>query len=309
MSIVDTMISDLHLDRETIYSIANGPEAHYRAFMLGKRRIDALRPALKLLQTWIHDFVREETEELPAFITAYEKESSIRKNAELHHDKEHLLCIDIESFFASCSTAQIASVFAAIKVSDSPTGHKRFLTDAEIQLLTCLSSYRGSLSVGAPSSPIIANRIMHPIDLRIIAALGPSFVYSRYSDDICLSSHSWIDVEEALGLVNRELQNYGFRLNESKTRCCGRGNARRITGVYITPEGKLSIGSKRKRDLKSRLYQYLVRGEGRADELLGLVNFCALVEPRYVSALLAKYASYGSAVEHDGAIGALKAGL
>ena len=68
---------------------------------------------------------------------------------------------------------------------------------------------------------------------------------------------------------------------------------------------QLSIGSKRKHEIKHLLYDYLTKGQGDADAILGLIQFAIQVEPKWASALLAKYAKYGEARQY-GVIGALR---
>lgn len=68
-----------------------------------------------------------------------------------------------------------------------------------------------------------------------------------------------------------------------------------MTGVFICPDGSLSIGSKRKRAIKSNLYNFLVHNEGKPSHILGLIYFAIQVEPEWAANLLIKYANYGKA--------------
>ena len=90
------------------------------------------------------------------------------------------------------------------------------LTADDIDLLVALSCYRGSLATGSPCSPFIANRIMASFDQEIAARLGEGFVYSRYSDDICISSSEWINSAEISTFVGNRLRQKGFDLNNAK---------------------------------------------------------------------------------------------
>lgn len=308
MFIEDLISRDLPITPERVRSLASNTSAYYRSFLLGDRKIDAPMSELKLIQCWVSDFIRAETDSLPEFVTAYEPKSSIRKNAAMHCRMSHQLCVDIKSFFSSCSAEKVAYVFENMRLSKSLPDGRFKLAPNDVELLVDLVTLHGSLSVGSPSSPSIANRVMLPADLEIMAVLGRSCVYSRYSDDICISSNNWLDEEAALEAISGVLAKYSFQLNEGKTRCCGRGNARRITGVFITPDGKLSVGSKRKRALEKGLYEYLVNDVGSADQLLGLLNFCSSIEPSYAGKIIAKYSNYGRAAEYEGVVDALRRG-
>lgn len=148
---------------------------------------------------------------------------------------------------------------------------------------------------------------MASFDNEIAARLGERFVYSRYSDDICISSTEWIDSVEISAIVGGRLRQKGFDLNNDKTRCFGRGHLRKITGIYLDCNGVLRLGPQRKAELKRSLYQVLMRECDRnyAHRVLGHLSFCRQVEPDYYNALLAKYASYGKAVSCGGVMPAL----
>lgn len=307
MSIVDLMDDDLALGERYIREMEYRAPDLYHRFKVGGREILSPDPELKLLQCWVGDFIRAESPGLPSFVSAYESGRSVRGNALMHAAQGHLLALDIHSFFRSCSKELVRGMFASMRVGKGGLP----LTQEDIRLLVALTCYKGALVMGSPSSPFIANRIMLPVDSRIIASLSPGYAYSRYSDDICISSDERIDEDAVVSEVGRILADYGFVLNPGKTRCCGRGGARRVTGVFITPDGQLSIGSKRKRELRASLYGVLM-GKQCAEEtamsarsVLGMINFCREIEPGYLNGLLAKYSSYGLAAKAGGVIPAL----
>lgn len=298
-SIVDKICRDLLLEREDLERLIENVGSEYKSFMVGERRIDAPKLDLKYVQSWILDYVRAETPELPAFVAAYEPGCSIVANAKAHCGNAHVLCMDIRGFFRSCSSDIVRSFFTAMNVG---------LSEQDTNILTMLSTHNGSLPMGSPCSPAIANRIMLPIDYELISALGGSRVYTRYSDDITLSSASRLDVAAIVDTASEILGAYGFEINPKKIRCVGRGDARKVTGVYITPDGFLSIGSRRKREINTMVYRFLMYGEGSAAKILGMLDFARSVEPRYVTNLIIKYAMYGRAAECGGVISALKYG-
>ena len=294
MSIVDTIAEDLPLSPEAIRALANSSRQNYRRFAVDGRVLFAPKPELKLIQCWISDLVRASSGRLPSFVTAYEPGSSIVENASIHQRDAHHLYLDIRSFFPSCKSARVSQVFSGLSIQEKVGTASRELAADEVFLLTRLSTMGGGLAVGSPSSPAIANRILLPADAEIKSQLGDACRYSRYSDDICISSDRWIDKARVVQMVDAVLSQYGFRLNAQKTRCVGRGDARRITGVTVTPEGDLSIGARRKGQLKSELYRYLRYGEGEPERILGLIYFCKSIDPRYTARVLSKYSTYST---------------
>lgn len=293
--IEDLIQTDLGLVDGYIEQLANETNQLYRKRGIKGRTIYVPSPELKLIQCWVSDFLHAASGDLPEYVAAYEPGCSIKRNALLHAKSNHILTLDISNFFPSCTRELVEKVFSTISVVVSPAEGARKLRDNEVTLLSKLSCYKNSLCIGAPSSPAIANRILLDFDKEVRESLRSDHVYSRYSDDITISSENWIDKEDTISIVREKLACYGFRLNESKTRCIGRGNRRKITGVYIQPNGCLSIGKKLKSNIKHELYRFLVYGIGNSAHILGQIHFARYIDPDWTSGLLAKYNQYGSA--------------
>ncbi len=320
MSIASLMADDLGFEKGYVDDLAARAEGLYRRLRIAGRRIDAPTAELKLVQTWIADFVLAEGDALPAHVSAYEPGRSVVANARAHAGQAHLVTLDIRGFFRACTEDMVAEALGRMSYHDRaphdaphdapPAAHpprRTPLTAADARLLTTLACRRGALVMGSPSSPFIANRIMLPTDEKIMRALPAGCTYTRYSDDISISSNDWLDRDAIVARVGAILGEAGFALHEGKTHCTGRGDARRVTGVFLTPDGRLALGPRRKRQLRRDLYRLLMGGEGDPHALLGQLGFCRQVEPTFYDRLMEKYASYGSAVEHGGVMEALRA--
>lgn len=312
MDISMTMAKEIGISIEYIDHLVNRIDKSYRISWIDGRRITAPSPELQLVQSWIaklvvrNEFNSFDNTKLPNYITAYEKGSSIVKNANIHVKNNHILTLDIHRFFPSCKADSVERLFMSLVIYLPEVNRKRGLDDREVHLLTALSCYEDGLAVGSPSSPFLANRIMLPADVDIQKSLPDGYLYSRYSDDITVSSDNWIDKKKIIKIIDNVLNRYNFELNTSKTHCSGKGNRRRVTGVYLTSAGSLSIGKKRKHELKNKLYNYLVYQEGDAAEILGLLLFCKQVDPEFFNRVLAKYADYGIASIAGGVMPALR---
>lgn len=307
MSIADRICFDLGMTNRQLLDLASSTTDKYHCFSAGGRKIVAPQPDLKLVQCWISDYINTEFDiDLP-YATAYEKGSSVCHNAKLHANSSHFLLLDICHFFESCTQKMVRNLFSGGVYQSTNAASRLRLTADDVDLLVALSCYRGSLATGSPCSPFIANRIMASFDHEIAAGLGEKFVYSRYSDDICISSIEWINSAEISTFVGSRLRQKSFDLNSDKTRCFGRGHLRKITGIYLDCDGVLRLGPQRKAELKRLLYQALMRecDRNHAHRVLGHLSFCRQVEPDYYNALLAKYASYGKAVSCGGVMPAL----
>lgn len=307
MFIADRICFDLGMTNRQLLDLASSTTDKYHCFSAGGRKIVAPQPDLKLVQCWISDYINTEFDiDLP-YATAYEKGSSVCHNAKLHANSSHFLLLDICHFFESCTQKMVRNLFSGGVYQPTNAASRLRLTADDVDLLVALSCYRGSLATGSPCSPFIANRIMASFDHEIAAGLGEKFVYSRYSDDICISSTEWINSAEISTFVGSRLRQKSFDLNSDKTRCFGRGHLRKITGIYLDCDGVLRLGPQRKAELKRLLYQALMRecDRNHAHRVLGHLSFCRQVEPDYYNALLAKYASYGKAVSCGGVMPAL----
>lgn len=307
MSIADRICFDLGMTNLQLLDLASSTTDKYHCFLAGGRKIVAPQPDLKLVQCWISDYINSEFDVDLPYATAYEKGSNVCRNVKLHATNSHFLLLDICHFFESCTQQMVGNLFLGGTYRSTNAESRLRLTADDVDLLVALSCYRGSLATGSPCSPFIANRIMAPFDHEIAAGLGERFVYSRYSDDICISSSEWINSAEISTFVGCRLRQKGFDLNNDKTCCFGRGRLHKITGIYLDCDGVLRLGPQRKAELKGSLYHVLMCECDCecAHRVLGHLSFCKQVEPDYCNALLAKYASYGKAVSSGGVMPAL----
>lgn len=222
--------------------------------------------------------------------TAYERGTGIVQNAEAHKSARFFLKLDFANFFNSITAANWGS-FCATRNVDSDyvqiTSSLFFWTPKRTKDLV--------LSVGAPSSPFVSNRIMFDFDKGISDRLKKmGCTYTRYADDLTISYGDAAllgDVKTAVSEVLSTVPYLNLSLNEKKTFLAGRGIRRSITGITVTPSGELSIGRERKRSI-SAMAHHLELGKLSKDEgkqLGGLLAFAYSVEPAFALRMCAKY--------------------
>lgn len=291
MFVLQKMSQDLLLDEKVIKSISSRGQANYRKIKLPKGRVVWQPcPQLKALQYWIVDFILKNGPDPFSCATAYEIGSSIVKNADMHRRNKHVLRMDIRHFFPSITRKLISEYLSIIKCHDH-------LDDDDINFVCSVVCKQDGLVMGAPSSPVLANRIMMPADREIQGILdkySQTFCYTRYSDDLFISSRRFID-QEIADQIESVLNKYGFKINRTKTRFLGKGSNRMMAGVAINQNNKLSLGQKRKTQLRKALYDFcatLNPTQEQAYSLQGLIAFSRSIEPEYVSKMLVKYSSY-----------------
>lgn len=291
MSIAKMMANDLALDQKTIFNIASASNNYRKIVLPDGRAVWQPAPRLKILQYWVVDYLSEEGPNPACYATAYEPGSSVRKNALYHVRQWHMLRMDIAQFFPSVKTELIYSYLNTLPLDAC-------LDEKDKNLIIQIVSRNGGLVMGAPSSPMLANRALIDLDNELAqaaAAINPGIVYSRYSDDLAFSSKGFIDVrlEKTVECI---LQKYGFSAHREKTRWMGRGANRMIAGVAFDNEGNLSLGKKRKAELKRMLYDFALNDEARAEDaekLLGFIMFAKSIDPHFVDLMLVKYSTYG----------------
>lgn len=263
----------------------------YKTYPIPKRNgkdriISQPTPELKAIQRWV---VRSVLNRLPVskYATAYQKGSSIRKNAKAHAGSSFTLHMDFSDFFPSFSSQNVSEFLSAATE----------LTTQDIEFCTAIVSRRGALTIGAPSSPAVTNALMYSFDVEVAkwcAAQG--LVYTRYADDINISSFGpgkLSDVEHFIRGVSARFTYGNLRINEEKTAHLSRKYRRSITGVNLTPEGGLSIGRARKREIKHfvHLFKSGLLAEDLRWRIGGLIAFASDVEPNFVLSLKKKYGS------------------
>lgn len=291
MFIIQKMSHDLLLDENVIKSICARGQANYRRIKLPKGRI-VWQPCaqLKSLQYWVVDFLLENGIDPLPCATAYEVGSSIANNAKMHKNNNHVLRMDIRHFFPSITRDFISRYLLTIK-------HQFPLEEDDIDFICSVVCKQDSLVMGSPSSPVLANRIMIPIDQKIQDSLNEhnqSFRYTRYSDDLFISSKQFIDPEIA-AQIESILVSYGFVINHSKTKFLGKGSNRMMAGIAVNQNKELSLGQTRKAQLRKALYCFCTTQEPSQEQayaLQGLIAFFKSIEPKYVSKMLVKYSSY-----------------
>jgi hypothetical protein len=142
----------------------------------------------------------------------------------------------------------------------------------------------GVAAQGLPTSPMLCNIALLPVDARMVLWLqclpGPN-AYTRYGDDIAVSSSSPNEVHFALQSLADLVRLYGFALNKEKTRIqhASRG-MRLICGVSVGPDG-IQAPRRVRRLLRAALHR------GNTAQASGLAGWCALRMPRRAALSLA----------------------
>lgn len=162
---------------------------------------------------------------LPPFEAAYGaiKGRTTKQNAAVHASAAYVAKLDIRAFYPSVRHTKVYDFFVSQDCSPDVA-----------RVLTMLTTRRHALPLGVSTSPLLADHIVRPIDVRLAAMCRKANLnYTRYVDDITISGDFSLD--RLSGLVVRILGQYGFRVKRSKLILYqpGDGKERIVTGVQI----------------------------------------------------------------------------
>tara|TARA_B100000902_G_scaffold399950_1_gene473909 strand:+ start:3339 stop:4298 length:960 start_codon:yes stop_codon:yes gene_type:complete len=153
---------------------------YYREFTIRKgkkrRKIQAPRVALKVIQKW---FGHHLSQALPVenYVYGFVAGRSAVDAAAKHCEASWIYSVDIENFFPSTVDDVVIKALKGIGYSDKGA-----------TLITHLCCYGDYLGQGAPSSPVLSNLAMKPVDVQLKAIADDlGITFTRYADDIVFS--------------------------------------------------------------------------------------------------------------------------
>lgn len=289
MSLISRMSAGLQLPEHYIVGLARTASHLYKTYRIpkrtgGTREINHPSRELKAVQRWLVATEINEFDVHPAAM-AYRPGIGIRTNALLHASGRYLLRLDVQAFFPSILASDVYGLLGDLRPTWSDEDHDHFCS------LVCRW---GQLTIGAPSSPALSNSICFQLDTQISAlAASRRVTYSRYADDMFFSSDTPDILKDLPGAVAELLRTVeypkGLDLNQDKTHHSSRKNRREVTGLVITPQGRVTIGRKRKREVRSRIHRYKELSVDEKRSLAGYLSYAKSVEPDFLNALILKY--------------------
>lgn len=255
----------------------------------GDRLIAHPTPELKATQRWVvkHVFSEFSVHE-SAF--AYQPGSNIRKHAHQHLGTLFTLHVDFKNFFDNISSDHILKF-----LNSNHEFLSLSLSGEDTEFVARIATRYGRMTIGAPSSPRISNVLMHDFDCILSQwAQSRSQIYTRYADDIYVSTRKpnvLYSAKEKIFVVAKSYKYADLTINEAKTALLSRRYRRSVTGLNITPDGKISIGRAKKRFIRSMLYKYFKNelSQSEIEYLKGMLAFVQDVEPSFIISLENKY--------------------
>lgn len=270
----------------------------YKVFYIPKKSTGQLReiaqPAqeLKAVQSWLVSYL---SRHLPVHdcAVAYRIERGIKHNALCHAGKRFVLKMDMENFFPSIAQKDIEKHFSIYGGNEFSAAD--IYDICKIVLWAPKNRPGRYLCIGAPSSPFLSNSILYNLDSAIDGfCRAHEVTYTRYADDLIFSTNRenvLTAIEQFIYQVLDETDYPKLSVNKAKTVHTSKGRGVTVTGVVITPDGKLSIGRDRKRLIRASIHHFLNQklSFDETQKLNGLLAFSQDIEPEFIQGMKLKY--------------------
>lgn len=155
-------------------------------------------------------------------------------NALLHTQKKIIICEDVKSFFPSVRSEQIRDIW------------QNFFqfSDDVARLLTALTTKDGAIPQGAKTSSYLANLVFWRDEPYLQAKLAQDgIVYSRYVDDIAISSTSFLSKSvqtKIIANVYGMLRKHGLSASRKKHEVFSDSGVMKVTKLIVNQKPTLS---------------------------------------------------------------------
>lgn len=255
---------------------------HYNIFSIhqnGKKRvIEEPETDLKKFQRYLVNYYQNRMPFHPAAHGGI-KGKSIFDNAEHHFKAKYILKVDIKSCYGYIKLRHIQDALYDLKFN-MPDEH------IEPCFIWSHSLNTEMLPTGAPTSPMMCNLALTPLDYEISRLLkNTNYIYSRYIDDLHISTdhnRDWRLIDQIKEIM------YGFGFIPSKKKCkwlsVGKADSTIVTGVNIGHGTK--VPRQFNRLLRAKLNNLAMSGEDLTPELKGCLAYVKSIDNQCYNKLL-----------------------
>jgi hypothetical protein len=216
----------------------------------GTRPIDAPVEKLKFVQRLINDRILQPIRIHRAALGGV-RGKHLRENLLLHVGTAMVSNFDLEQFFLNVAADQVFQTFRSIGAAPEVA-----------QVLTRLTTFRGRLPQGAPTSTMLAN---------VVAGYGGKSCLDGRIEGLCrkhkASNGRWVDDISISGptylrrlkpTVERIIQQTGFKTNKEKTSFASRNEAQIVTQHRVNE--KPNTAKEERRRLRAMLHKIKTQG-------------------------------------------------
>lgn len=188
----------------------------------GKVKIRVINPSiktLKVIQKRINNLLNEKTPPAPYAFGSAKGGGSGVSNARFHQGNKFIFQTDLRSFFPSITSNQVYLTFIRFGFSSDVAS-----------ILTKLTTYKGHIPQGAPTSSTVANLVFTETGDAIADYCKQNALrFSTYVDDLTISGPT--DFQEKIPEILDFVLNDGYTISHAKTTY--RTNHPEITGAKV----------------------------------------------------------------------------
>lgn len=233
---IESLASILDVDKDELIEISNSIDVLWKPGKLLLKKngdprptIDA-KPRLKLLHEKIKNRLLKEAH-YPIYLLGGIKDREIprdyKRHASIHSGKCILISEDIRDFFPNSSFNVVHDIWKYV-----------FRCAPEVaEILAKITTLKSSLPQGWKTSSYLANLVFWDSEPELVARLERrGFTYSRFMDDITVSSRSIINNAQKkyiVGEIYRMLFSKGYAPKRSKHTITSRGSRMEVTGLTV----------------------------------------------------------------------------
>jgi len=186
----------------------------------GTIKVRVIRPSkmpLKIIQKQIKDRILSLIE-LPDNVHGGVKKRSNITNAKPHQGKKYILTTDLQNFYPSIKAQRVYDTFIELGFNAQSAFY-----------ITRLTTWKGELPQGTPTSTHISNIVFLKTDYKLIEFChAHNITYTRYIDDLTFSSQ--LDFQDVIGEILEIVLQSGLKISRRKTLYNG---SQTVTGIKI----------------------------------------------------------------------------
>lgn len=176
-------------------------------------------------------------------VRACVKGGSPYKNAKVHCNQKNLARVDVKKCYPSITNTMAYRLLRTIGLGPKPAS-----------LLTRLATRKGHLPQGAPTSDMIANLYLSPIDRRAKEIAGAlDLENSRCLDDVAVSGDG--RTREAIGPLIEAIRGLGLAVRHGKTGNAGATKVHVLTGYHVNGPHGPKVAREKVQEIRTAVYQ------------------------------------------------------
>lgn len=269
----------------------------------GLRQIDAPEAPLMAALTELKKILEEKfmfTYHTTAFAYVRGRSTIDAVRRHQHNGSRWVLKTDLSKFFPHTTPEflfkMLYQTFPLCDYINEDFGYKEAFEKA---LSLCFLN--GGLPQGTPTSPMLTNQMMIPVDHeinKVCREFRPHLCYTRYADDMDISSEysfHWTEVVKAIGVVLRKFE-APFEFNKDKIHYGSTAGRNWMLGVMLNKDGNITVGHENKKTFKNSLFAFgcaIKDGHPWSVEdtqhLQGLLSYYKMVEGELIDQIVQKY--------------------